>query len=85
MGGHRFGLFAMVIGAAKSGIGAALLPEYIIETELEDGSLVILADLPVIPDDSYYLVVPEDKKDNPSVQKFCQWSIEKSAEGVRKS
>ncbi|MBV7484447.1 LysR family transcriptional regulator [Bordetella sp. BOR01] len=71
--GHHFDQFSMLIAAAASGMGAALLPTYLIENELQAGTLQVMLDEPLPTDKAYYLVVPENKADDPIVQAFCAW------------
>ncbi len=71
--GHRFDQFSMVIAAALAGLGVALLPSYLIEEEIAAGRLVIVADLPMETEFSYYVVVPEDKSSNDLSLAFQSW------------
>lgn len=60
--GSRFDQFSTVIEAALGGLGAALLPSYLIESELQSGALVIIHNLPLTTDNSYYVVLPDGKR-----------------------
>lgn len=71
--GHRFEYFSMVIEAALAGLGFALLPRYLIEQELESGRLLVLFDKPLQTENSYYLVVPDHRRENPLAQNFFVW------------
>ncbi len=71
--GHRFEHFSMVIEAALAGLGFALLPRYLIEHELASGRLQVMFDQPLQTENSYYLVVPDHKKENPLAQSFFTW------------
>ena len=71
--GHRFEHFSMVIEAALAGLGFALVPRYLIEHELASGRLQVLFDQPLTTENSYYLVVPDHKKENPMAQSFFAW------------
>jgi LysR family glycine cleavage system transcriptional activator len=53
----------MVIEAAASGLGFALLPLYLIENELSDGRLQIATDKPMTTENSYCVVLPEGKQE----------------------
>ena len=57
--GQRFDQFSMIIAAASAGLGVALLPTYLIETELASGDLVRLMDAPMETENAYYIVLPE--------------------------
>jgi LysR family glycine cleavage system transcriptional activator len=71
--GHRFDQFSMVIETAVAGLGFALLPHYLIEQELVSGRLAVVFDRPMETENSYYLVVPEGKLENPLSQAFRAW------------
>ncbi|TNE35512.1 MAG: LysR family transcriptional regulator, partial [Alphaproteobacteria bacterium] len=51
--GKYFDQFSMIIAAARASLGAALLPTYLIEQELEDGSLSPLSPVEVSTRNSY--------------------------------
>jgi LysR family glycine cleavage system transcriptional activator len=73
--GHRFDQFSMIIEAAIAGMGIALVPRYLIETELRSSALVVVVDLPLETENSYYVVTPETKKTLPLAQHFTEWLI----------
>lgn len=74
--GHRFDQFSMVIEAAVAGLGFALVPRYLIEQELETGELEVVFEQPMQTENSYYLVVPEGKLENPVSLAFREWISE---------
>jgi len=74
--GNRFDDFNMIIQAAISGMGVALLPLNLIESELAQGRLDIVSDLTMRTSKNYYLVVPEDRQDRAVVKKFRSWLLE---------
>lgn len=73
--GHRFDQFALMIEAALAGLGAALLPAYLIEREVGQGRLVMLeGEHPIAETDTaYYIVVSDGRASEPIVQAFVQW------------
>lgn len=71
--GNRFDQFSMVIEAAISGIGFALLPLYLIEDEIRSGRLCIALDSPMATENSYYVVVPEGHSESAGVDAFKHW------------
>jgi len=73
-----FEQFLMLAQAAVAGTGAALLPSYLIEPELRDGTLVTLFDMPLPTDGAYYLVYPEDHLRMPSFRIFRDWILSES-------
>ncbi|NTJ44519.1 LysR family transcriptional regulator [Agrobacterium larrymoorei] len=74
--GNRFDQFSMLIEAAVSGLGFALLPKYLIEAELKSGQLVVVFDVPLQTDKSYYIAMPEGRRDNVLAQAFQTWLLD---------
>jgi len=72
MSGRHFDQFSMIITAAVSSIGAALVPRYLIEMELECGVLIPLSDRPLKTQNSYFAVSPAGAV-NPQVNAFTRW------------
>lgn len=73
MAGPRLELFSMLTAAAVSGLGAALIPPFLIEEELESGRLVRLARHEFPSDRSYYFIYPESKAEKPVLARFRDW------------
>ncbi|MFN7156221.1 MAG: LysR family transcriptional regulator [Acidovorax sp.] len=74
--GPRSEQFAMIAQAAVSGLGAALLPRFLIEPELTAGSLIELSTTVLTSsDDAYYLVYPETRAQTPLVKAFRDWVV----------
>ena len=71
--GPRFEQFAMIAQAAISGLGAALLPRFLMESELASGALVELPGGVLTSSDAYYLVVPLARAQAPGVRAFREW------------
>ncbi|WP_284775511.1 LysR family transcriptional regulator [Agrobacterium sp. lyk4-40-TYG-31] len=74
--GSRFDQFSMLIEAATSGLGFALLPRYLIETELKSGLLQVIFDVPLQTENSYYIALPEGRQDNALARAFQNWLLE---------
>ncbi|MCR5858580.1 LysR family transcriptional regulator [Mesorhizobium sp. J428] len=73
--GNRFDQFAMVIEATVRGMGFSLLPLYLIEDEIASDRLRIVFDRPMPTDNSYYVVLPESKRDDTLAQAFQAWLL----------
>ncbi|MCJ8141006.1 LysR substrate-binding domain-containing protein [Falsirhodobacter halotolerans] len=71
--GHRFDQFALMIEGALAGVGAGLIPTYLIERELREGRLRILRDAPLTTEAAYYTVLPEHKASDPLCNAFTAW------------
>lgn len=74
MTGPRLELFSMLAQAARHEMGVALIPPFLIQRELEEGSLVIAMDAAVPDNDrAYYLMVPERKAESAALKAFRDW------------
>lgn len=74
--GHRFDQFTMLIEATVAGMGLALLPRYLVEKELRDGSLAVVMDRPLETENAYYFVVPLRMKADPLTNLLFEWIIQ---------
>lgn len=80
--GPRYDLFTMVVSAAVSGLGAALLPEILIHSELERGLLVPLfqdGEAEVVQEASYFVSYRHDQMTMSKIQPFLNWLEEECA------
>jgi len=68
-----FDQFATMQQAAIHGMGAALLPVYLINRDLAEGRLVPLFGPPIRALGSYYLVWPKDRPKRAPVTSFIAW------------
>lgn len=73
--GMRFEQFSNVAQACMAGLGVALMPLFLIDTELRAGQLVIACDLPVKSASAYYLAVPQKKAGYEPVELFRDWLL----------
>ena len=71
-----FEQFSILIQAGVAGIGVALLPIFLIQSELVRGELVIIQGAPLESSNSaYYLVTPTDKSEYAPVVAFRNWLL----------
>ncbi len=70
--GKSFDQYSMIIAATVSSMGAALLPAYLIEKEVECGNLIQLSTTPFVTNNSYYVVTPAGVS-NLHIQSFVHW------------
>ena len=70
--GRHLDQFSLIITAAVQGMGAALLPLYLIERELADGRLVALSDVVLETEGAYHVVLPSGQS-NPLAASFSHW------------
>ncbi|KMW59361.1 Transcriptional regulator, LysR family [Candidatus Rhodobacter oscarellae] len=80
--GTLFDQFSTMIAAAIHGLGAAIVPTYLIEAELAQGTLVDLGQ-PQCPGDVYYVVTPKGVA-NPDAAQFRDWMIAEARSSTRK-
>lgn len=73
--GQRFDNFSMIACAAKAGLGAGLLPRFVIEEDVAQGRLEIVSQEQLQTTRGYYFVFPEEKKDVPTITAFRGWLL----------
>jgi LysR family glycine cleavage system transcriptional activator len=71
----------MVAQAAAAGLGAALIPHFLIADELASGRLEILFPQKLLSSGAYYLVYPEPKAEAALVRSFRDWILDRTAQG----
>lgn len=74
--GMHFEQFSIATNAAIAGLGVALLPKFLIQSELERGELITICNKPLSTDSGYYLVTPNEKQDYAPVAAFTKWLAE---------
>ncbi|MGH6632844.1 transcriptional regulator GcvA [Sphingopyxis sp.] len=73
--GPTFEHFLMLAQAAVAGAGVALLPSFMIEPELESGTLVCPFDQAVVGEAAYYLVYPAERLNSPLFARLREWIL----------
>ena len=76
LGGMAFEQFSIVAQAASAGLGVALLPRFLIQSELDRGELTIIMNVPLASDAGYYLVSPISKSGYAPIAAFRQWLLD---------
>ena len=69
----HFEQFSIATNAAVAGLGVALLPRFLIESELQRGELQVICNKPQLTDNGYYLVSPNDKLNYAPMLAFTRW------------
>lgn len=72
--GMIFEQFSLVTQACMAGVGMALMPEFLIEPELRNGSLISIGDS-VKNQGAYYFVQPKDGLPNSVISDFKNWIL----------
>lgn len=78
LNGTRLELFSMLAQAAMHGMGAALIPPFLIRDELASGKLINLCAHSFDSDNAYYLAIPERKAESATLQAFRDWLLEEA-------
>lgn len=71
--GMLFDQFSTMAQAAVHGMGVALLPHYLAQSEIERGRLTSAFGNPTPTDGQYFLVWPQQAVIKPQVEKFMTW------------
>jgi DNA-binding transcriptional LysR family regulator len=77
--GMLFEQISIIAQAAVGGLGVALLPKFLIQSELDRGELVVIVDKPLQSDAGYHLITPVDKSDYPPILAFRSWILKMAA------
>ncbi|WP_343072347.1 LysR substrate-binding domain-containing protein [Roseibium litorale] len=70
--GSSFDQFSLVIAAAIAGLGAAIIPRYLIEAEITSGALIEVAQVPPATGKAYFIATPSGVR-NPLAAQFISW------------
>jgi DNA-binding transcriptional LysR family regulator len=77
--------FSALAHAAVAGLGVALLPRFLIGTELERGTLVPVSDRASDAETAYYLVTPKARQNYEPVLRFRSWLLDTIAAEQRQA
>ena len=73
--GMAFEQFSIIAQAAVAGLGVALLPKFLIQSELDRKELVVILNMPTKSEAGYYLVTPADKSEHAPVAALREWLL----------
>ena len=82
MTGMRLELFSMLAQAAIERLGVALIPPFLIQQELANGSLISPCPQSMPSSRAYYLIVPEHKAERPALTYFREWLVGEAKENA---
>lgn len=80
MTGPRYELFSMLAQAAQHEMGIALIPPFLIQRELAEGSLVVAMQHACVSDKAYHLMIPERKTETAALRAFRDWLVGQAKE-----
>ncbi|UWU26075.1 LysR family transcriptional regulator (plasmid) [Rhizobium sp. CB3060] len=80
--GMLFDQFATMTQAAISGLGVALLPDYLADTEISEGRLAPVLKRSVPGSGSYWLVWPQSRANYPPLEAFRVWLATETLSGI---
>ena len=80
MAGPRMELFSMLSEAAAQGLGVALVPSLLVDSELASGRLQQVLAHEFISDRRYRLIYPPHKAESPALQRFADWLLAVAAD-----
>lgn len=76
--GKRFDQFSMIIEGALCSLGAALVPKFLVRSELDARSLIQVSDFSLKTSNNYYVVRPTSVPDK-NADLFVKWVREKAS------
>ena len=76
--GPSFQLYSMMIQAAMQGMGVALIPDFLVQRELDAGLLIAPLSGSMRIDANYYLAYPEYSRALPAFRSFRTWLLEEA-------
>jgi DNA-binding transcriptional LysR family regulator len=80
MAGPRMELFSMLTEAAAQGLGVALVPSLLVDTELASGRLQQVLAHEFSSDRAYRLIFPPHKAESPLLRAFADWLSQAAAD-----
>lgn len=76
LAGPRFEHYGLMAEAAAAGMGVALLPAFLMRSEIERGTLVVATPQRMRSDGRYYIVYPTVNENNVDILAFRDWLVE---------
>ena len=57
----------------RAGLGAALVPDFLVARDVEVGSLSLLDDTAIPTNEDYYLCIKESRREEPALETLVRW------------
>ena len=80
--GPKFQTMLLTLEAAIAGLGVAMADRRLAARELASGELVLPFAIDLPSSSAYYLVYPEERKDDPRIGKFRDWLLAEVAQSA---
>lgn len=74
-----FELHSMLVRAAQSGLGIALVPGFLVPDHAWKDGLVRVHEISIPAEDFYYLVYPNNMRHNAPLEAFREWMLEEAS------
>ena len=81
--GGQFEHFTLLHEAVKHGLGASVLPKYLVEADIGQGALALVCNVEHQIDGAYYLVYNEDRMHEYAIVNFRKWLLTHKEPRVR--
>jgi LysR family glycine cleavage system transcriptional activator len=65
--------YVIALEMVRAGLGAALVPDFLVSRDLEAGTLVLLDDIVVPTHEDYYFCVKESRRSEPALEALIRW------------
>jgi LysR family glycine cleavage system transcriptional activator len=76
LAGPRYELFSLSVAAAVHGLGLALVPAMLIESELRSAALVVANAQTLRGERAYFLITPEHPAEHTLLHRFSSWLVQ---------
>ena len=65
--------YVTALEMVRAGLGAALVPDFLVDRQVQEGSLKLLDDTAVPTGQDYYLCIKESRREEPALDALAKW------------